>query len=187
MKNKIKYLLITAPKRHGKNTFFDLLNEMYPGQFRAYAYADQLKSDLAPLVQDQFKVDIFAMEGLQKELIRPLLISYGEIWRERDALHWVKIVDQKIKKDSAAKDFCAVTTDNRYFNEIQYFKEKFPKQCVVVSIRLINGPEPSQAELKSLPLIEPLIDCRIEWPRTQDANLLKGYIKQFYETYFSAV
>jgi hypothetical protein len=179
MKNKIKYLLITAPKRHGKDTFFKLLNQMYPGQFKSYAYADQLKSDLAPLVQEQFKADIFTMEGSQKELIRPLLISYGEIWRAIDQQHWVREVVNSI--DPA---YCSVVLDNRYCDEVQYFKQKFPQQCVVVSIRLINGPEPSEAELKSLPLIEPLIDYRIEWPRTQDANLLKVYVKQFYDKYF---
>lgn len=185
--NKIKYLLITGPKRSGKDTFFNLLDNMYPGKFRAYAYADQLKVDLAPLVRQQFGVDIFSMEGLEKESIRPLLISYGEIWRERDAFHWVRIVDQKIKKDSAAKDFCSVTTDNRYFNEILYFKQKFPDQCVVVSIRLKGGAEPTEAEAKSLPIIEPLIDYRIEWPRTQDSDQLKVYVKGFYEEYFSTV
>ncbi len=181
------YILITAAKQQGKDTFFNILNRLYPNQFIGYSYADKLKDDISSFISNQFGIDAKMVTGPKKELIRPLLISFGEIWREIDTQHWIKEVDRQIiEYRDKGIDFVAVTRDNRYRDEIMFFKEKYPNQCVVVGIKRINGPEATTEEKKSLPEIENLIDYRIEWPTVGDDKIqeLDQYVIDFYQKYF---
>lgn len=185
MKNNIQYVLLTAPARHGKDTFFRLLDELYPNKFASFAYAFQLKEDLKPLIWNEFAIDTHNPTDKQKELIRPIFIAYGETWKKVNDLHWVEITDDKIQEQREYSNFIAVITDNRYAGEINYFKNKYPNQCVVVKIRRIGGQEPTNAEKISLPLIEPLVDYTIEWPNVDDVEELKPFVHNFVKKYFN--
>lgn len=177
---QIKYILITGSKQHGKDTFFDILNQLYPNEFSSFAHADSLKEDLLSFVKEKFNIDIINCSGTEKEFIRPLMITYAEMHRHKDPNHWVKVCAQKTE----TTDKVCVIKDNRYENEILYFKNKYPDQCVVVQIKRIDGPEPTDAEKLSLPSIESHIDYKIEWPTVEDKSELYSYVQKFHYKYF---
>lgn len=183
-----RYILISAAKQQGKDTFFNILNRLYPNKFRGYAYADKLKLDISHFIEKEFGIDVIHAVGQEKELVRPLLIAFGEVWREIDERHWIKETDDQILIDRRNEfAFTAVTKDNRYIDEILYFKEKYPDECVVLNIKRLGGPDATAEEKKSLPLIEPHIDYRIEWPTVGDDKLdeLNNYVIDFYNKYFN--
>ena len=123
----IPIILITGHATAGKDTLFTIMDKLRPGQFARYAFADQLKEDLNPLCRQMFGKPIAELTATEKEIFRPVLISYGCAWRAIDPDHWVKIVDRRILWDYAQLDGIdgaakvPVVTDCRFANEANYF------------------------------------------------------------------
>ena len=186
MKKDIKIILLTASKRMGKDTFVTILNSLYPNKFIPYSFANQLKDDLDPLSIKMFGKTSKELDGKEKEIFRSILISYGCAWRELNPLHWVEIVDAQIDWDRQKFNFVPVCVDCRFSNEINFFKNKYPDQTIVVEIIREGGPEPTDEEKRNIPLLKPLIDHTITWPTVlpdKKIEELTPFVVDFYSRF----
>jgi len=83
---------------------------------KRYAFADELKKELDPLILFNFGISAFTEDEEEKKLIRPLLVTYGtELWRKVDLDHWIKKVEAAIKNDP--RPHVACVSDTRFPNE----------------------------------------------------------------------
>lgn len=181
----MKIIGITGHIRVGKDTFFSLLSEINPS-FKRYSFADALKADLRGFVWEKCEIDINTATGSDKELIRPLMIAYGCLQRNRgDGLHWVKRVESQIICDSifgndiGKQKVFPVITDFRFKNEVEYFKSNY--DLTLVEIKRKDAPEPPEEEKINQPLLRQYVDYTIEWPTVGLDNLpeLKSYVEKF--------
>jgi hypothetical protein len=129
--------------------------------FKRYAFADSLKQDLAPLFKTQFNIDIFNVESGEKEIIRPIMISYGVTWRNIDINHWVKNVYKNIQTES--ENIIPVITDLRYKNELEFLREKYGDKLIHINITRKDSICPTDEELNNLKHIADKADIQIEW------------------------
>jgi hypothetical protein len=170
---------ITGYAKVGKDTFYKLLSESYTNNFMRFGFADELKRDLFELVRDQFGWDIFDLKGEQKEVIRPIMIAYGCAWRKVDGLHWVKIIDEKLKHYN--KNFIPVITDVRFENESKFFRDKYGKDFILIKINREGAPIPPDEELKNQPLVDNYVDITLNWHTVGDEiSLLKPQVEIIY-------
>lgn len=176
----MKYIGITGPRRAGKDTFAQLLKDVCPQPVIKYAFADALKNDLAELFKDKFNADIFTLEGELKETLRPIMISYGCVWRSIDPLHWVKDVQKSIGTWDSMGQFVHCITDVRFRNEAETLKNKYGDKFILISINRIGGPEPTEEEKRNIPEIKPLVDCEITWETEPDLIKAREIVRNFY-------
>jgi len=147
---------ISGTRCVGKDTAYELLTKFKT--FTRYAFADALKNDLKDLVQSQFNIDIFSPSKEDKELIRPLMITYGCMWRAKDPDHWVKKVTSQIKPFEFS-----VIVDVRFENELDILKKMYGSNFVHVNIANKFAPEPTCEEQKHFKQIAQRADYSIEW------------------------
>ena len=176
----MKIIGLHGPRRAGKDTFYKLLKEI-DSRFLRFAFADELKEDLTDFISDKFRINIHECTAEEKELIRPLLIAHGCVWREIDILHWVKGVDAGINSAIAQGRDSFVITDVRFPNEAQYFVDKYGESFNLVDIELIGGMEPTEEEKKHIPMMKQMSDFHITWPKVSDVGMLKVYVEDIYE------
>lgn len=84
-------------------------------------FADALKSDLFTLLRDKASINVFHTTPEDKELIRPVLVAYGEMMRNIRADYWVERVFEIIARRSEP---IVVVTDCRYENEVEILQKR---------------------------------------------------------------
>lgn len=160
-----KIIAISGNRCAGKDTLYNALQSTTGGdRFKRYAFADALKSDLKELIREQFGIDIFNATGEEKEFVRPILISYGCVWRERDVDHWCKKVCTAIKKD-LDKDptMVPVITDLRFKNELDVLRSEYGSNLYHIHLERKNNVEPTEEEQKNIHSIDHLADYKLVW------------------------
>lgn len=158
-------ILVSGVARSGKDTFFNLLSKNLPRDFSSYrfAFADQIKEDLKPLLMNNFNINPLNPTDEQKEIIRPLMVSYGtHVARRIDKKIWIKKLHNKIKKISFNENSIAVVTDTRYPNEQDYFSNKF-KNCINVHIERHGFKPINEEEEENTPLLKSKANYVISW------------------------
>lgn len=143
----------------GKDTAYEILSS-YIHCIR-FAFADALKNDLKDLIKTQFDIDIFNPTKEEKEFIRPLMIAYGCMWREKDAEHWAKIVVQQIQKDFIHSHFAIV--DLRFENELDELEDAFGSDLFHVNIVNTFAPSPTYEEEKHYKKVAQRAHYHINW------------------------
>ncbi len=156
----IKVLGITAARRNGKDTFARLLKKI-DQRFVTFAFAHQLKADLAPFIMEQFGIDVFNVEGKEKELIRGMLISYGMARRQLNPDHWAQVVYDQI--ENLPSQMIGCVTDVRFESEISLFRKDFGDSFHLLEVTLPSAPEATDEEKKNIPLLQPHISSRVIW------------------------
>jgi hypothetical protein len=152
---------ISGSRCVGKDTFYRILKSLNP-LFVRYAMADELKHDLSDFVKRMFSIDLLNASGKDKELVRPIMISYGSVWRSIDIDHWVKKVILQIDAQSHTDDI-PVITDLRYENELSAFRSKYGSQFFHIHITRDDGVEAMPDEKQSLDALSPLADLHVIW------------------------
>ena len=109
--------------RSGKDSFFryaqTYLKEKYNKEAVRFAFADSLKQDVNDFLLDKVEVSAFTQDFREKELIRPLLVSYGAMMREKTAgKYWVDKGSEELDKNMYFERISFVT-DVRYENEYE--------------------------------------------------------------------
>ena len=164
---------ISGSARSGKDTFFNLLCKYYgkPNFFQRHAFADQLKNDLKSLIKRKFDINIAKCSDEEKELIRPLMVSYGKLARNINQDYWIKKLMNKILPYKNTK--IPVITDVRYPNEQRYLKAHFD-DCINVHISREGFLPVNEEEEFNNPLLKENADYLIEWKnfeKTEDEGL----------------
>jgi hypothetical protein len=153
----------------GKDTFCRALQEV-DTHIDRYAFADELKHDLAPLFRQQWGVDIFNISPEMKEKLRPLLITYGMIWRAQDELHWVKKVLANITVNKCEK---VCITDVRFPNEHDYLKELYGDKYQLLGLKREGAPEGTDEEKKHEVEMQKRVYVYIDLPNVKDYTELE--------------
>jgi hypothetical protein len=79
--------------------------------------AYELKSDLKDLIHAKTGIDVFTENTEEKNIIRPLLVAYGDVMRKiTEGKYWTQKVEQRLGKSNADVVFI---TDIRYDHYIE--------------------------------------------------------------------
>lgn len=129
--------------RCGKDFAVQSILDNYPGEAQRVAFADALKKDMDGWLKEHLGIFAWSDRPEEKEIIRPLLVAYGEAKRKQDPLHWVLRAYESI--DPSKSIICI--SDVRYPNEAAAIKARggfivhvFRDQPPVNDSERINAP-----------------------------------------------
>jgi hypothetical protein len=184
----MKIVGLVAGRRVGKDTFARILKEVAAPQLVvSHAFATALKEDLKGLFQEKFGADVYSLEGSQKELLRPMLITYGTVWREIDPLHWVKQVEKSIDiwalMEKPGEEMIHVITDVRNFNEEEYMRTKYGSAFSLLFLERPDCIEPTEEEKRTLPELKGRANWVLRLKSDPDLSGMREQVRYFYDTH----
>ena len=172
-----KIIGIAGVAKAGKDTLCEHLIQLYAQQGVSavrYAFADELKRKLAPFVWDEWQVDIFNCSAEEKELIRPLMVAYGGIYRKLSGgSYWADIILKEIGNDNPE---VAIITDVRYAEfdptDEVYSLLEVGTSLVHVQRQLPTGEwltPPNEDEERNDPMLQDLSEVLLKWESREDS------------------
>ena len=162
---------ISGTRNAGKDTLFSHLKAIDP-RFQHFAFAATLKADLRQLIQSQFGVDPLTAEGKDKELIRPILVAYGCVWRDVDIDHWAKTVAAQIteNRENNPQPFIGCCCDFRFVSEVELFRKTFGPSFRLINVFRTDAPPPTDEEQKHFQKVAAMADYSITWGNDTEAQ-----------------
>jgi hypothetical protein len=116
----MKLIGISGVARSGKDLFTTVAQEVLKQhglKTERFALAYELKSDLKDLIHTKTGIDVFTENTEEKNIIRPLLVAYGDVMRKiTEGKYWTQKVEQRLGKSNADVVFI---TDIRYDHYIE--------------------------------------------------------------------
>lgn len=187
---------LTGVARSGKDTFYSILKKYLEEKnikSERLAFADNLKYELNDFTKEKFDIDLFKCNPIEKELVRPLMVSYGKCRRaQTDGKYWTSLLEPKIKNLSEM-NIVPIITDVRYieYKEDEYSWLKSRNGLLIhISRRLDDGSivAPANIEEKANDnKLKAVADITISWETCQDVNflydLMQKQLKNVYEKY----
>lgn len=167
----MKLVGICGLARCGKDSFYNLsktiLDEKKQSSMRL-AFADALKEELDTLLLKNIGISAFTDNDEDKQVIRPLLVTYGtHVRRKLDKNCWIKRLDLAVKY-ALEQDLWVFITDVRYKNEIQWINELGGKS---VHITRTGNEAPNKEEIENDPTLKGESDFLIEWDDFNKENM----------------
>lgn len=165
---------LTGYATSGKDYLFGLLANR--GPVIRMALADSLKRDINPFLIEKFGIDLYSCTPEQKELVRPLLVAYGKIHRNRSGgSYFTSQLTKKVLE--ASKTHLVVVTDIRYADpkfpndELNWLKSLGGKLVHITKYNEENGQRtyvkaPNADELENNIILLKNADFLIEWKHT---------------------
>jgi hypothetical protein len=173
---------ISAFARSGKDTICSLMNRRLLGlDYRPvkFPFASELKKRIDPFLSKEIGVSAFTKDPVEKAIVRPFLVLYGETARDIHEDYWVELVKHQIKMFDTAyeKDgrrMFPIITDVRYENEARMIHEAGGK---ILHIEREGVAPPNPSEEKNHPLVRDMADVILEWPTFENEEEIttKGY------------
>jgi len=187
---------LTGVARSGKDTFYSILKKYLKEkniESQRIALADELKNELGDFVEKKFKINLNKCDGSDKELIRPLMVSYGKCRRiQTEGKYWTSLVDSKLK-ELKKENIIPIITDIRYieYKDDEYSWLKNHNGILIhISRKLDDGAlvQPANIEEKSNDnKLKAVADYSICWETCQDVNflyeLMQKHLRNIYEKY----
>lgn len=158
---------ITGTRKVGKDTLYQLVRQINP-QFKRYAFADAVRSDLEDFLKKHYGIDVWNCTEEGKEVIRPFLITHGMAKRRQDPLHWVKKTIASITASSPTETHPFIT-DCRFANEAMVLKDAFPN-FRLINLARIGAPDPTDEEKKHFQTVSAMADYHILWGDDTEAQ-----------------
>lgn len=187
---------LTGVARSGKDTFYSILKKYLKEKnidANRIALADELKNELGDFVKNKFNINLNKCDGTEKELIRPLMVSYGKCRRvQTQGKYWTSLVESKVK-ELKKDNIMPIITDIRYieYKEDEYSWLKAHNGILIhISRKLDDGSlvQPANIEEKSNDnKLKAVADYSISWDTCQDVNflyeLMQKHLRNIYEKY----
>ena len=187
---------ITGVARSGKDTFYSILAKYFENKgLKAgrLAFADDLKKELNPFTIEKFKIDLTKCTNEEKEVIRPLMVSYGKCRRSQtEGKYWTSLLDMKIKNFNK-QNIIPIITDVRYieYKQDEYSWLKNNNGILIhISRKLDNGnlvPPANIEEKANDNKLKAVADFSVCWETCQDTNflyeLMEKNLEKIYELY----
>lgn len=111
----MKIIGISGIARSGKDLFTTVAQRILSDKglkTERCALAYELKSDLKDLIKDKTGINVFTEDTKEKNIIRPLLVAYGDVMRKiSEGTYWTSKVETRI---STLKADVIFITDIRY-------------------------------------------------------------------------
>lgn len=170
---------ISGYARSGKDTFGETLQRIllkYGIKSKTYALATQLKVDISFLTESDFGINAFTKNEEEKKIIRPLLVGYGEAWRNFNPDHWIEILDSNLEPRTLP-----IITDIRYVNEADYVLEN-NGFLLNLSRSLEDGTFVQAAnneEKLNAPKVKEKCSYDLCWGTTKDPQIIDEIVESF--------
>lgn len=187
----MKIIGISGLARSGKDLFAtvaqDILENEYDLKTDRHALAFELKKDLDDLISLKTGIDVFTNDTKEKNIIRPLLVSYGDMMRKvSDGKYWTDKMNDRIVESDADVFF---VTDIRYDfypeDEVKWIKRKpFGKLIHITRYKMNPAPStrhittskplkiydnpPNEHEMLNNPKLKRNADYSFEWEDMSD-------------------
>jgi hypothetical protein len=152
-----------------------------------YALAYELKSDLKDLIKQKTGIDVFTENTEEKNIIRPLLVAYGDVMRKiSGGKYWTQKLEHRIANSKSDVIFI---TDIRYDvypeDECTWLKYKQAGKLIHVTkykmssapskrristskpVKIYNGA-PNDHEMLNDPKVKSKADYAFEWEDYSD-------------------
>jgi hypothetical protein len=159
--------------RSGKDTFYErskLLLEKHGKKAVRVAFADALKSECDELLSKYTNISAFTEIDKEKELIRPLLVTYGtHIRRALNENCWLEKIQPEVI-EYLKSDYYVFVTDVRFKNEAQWITMN---GGLLVNVARENIKPANHEEHKQAHLMKGLINYDIFWPTYGSDNIEK--------------
>ena len=170
---------ISGFARVGKNSLSDLLKkqaEISGLKAKCFSFAFALKKDLDDFCKKSFDISAFC-ESDKKNIIRPILIAYGECQRSvSDGSYWWKKIMQEVNQFYKEGGDVAIISDLRFkeyeADELDYIRSYANSLVFVVERTLQNGEKigpAHESEKNNIPVIAKASDLILNW-KTIDQN-----------------
>lgn len=157
---------ISGYARSGKDTFglsLQRILKSFKINSDIDAFANVLKSDINEFLLKKFNISAFTKNDLEKVLIRPMLVAYGESKRNQDPNYWIKQIEKNIKNK------LTIITDVRYENEAKWIIDN--NGFLIHITRQINETSyieaPNEQEAKNNPKVAELSSLKMTWQTVQ--------------------
>ncbi len=173
------YIGIGGTARAGKDTFCAIAKKQLESEglkVKKMALADELKHDLRDFIFQKMGMDVYTQITSEKDIIRPLLVGYGDSMRKRtEGRYWIEKLNERMKEDDSD---VIIVTDIRFDeyekDEIHWIKNELNGTVVHVSkynivINPLQGPKKiftppaNDHEARNDPRIKDKSDIVIEW------------------------
>lgn len=157
--------------RCGKDTLASNIDEYFTKlnfRVKKYSFAYQLKLDLRDFVMDKMNIDTFTEIKKEKDIIRPILISYGNAMRLlTNGTFWWKKIENKINNDINENLFdIAIITDGRFSeyekDELSFIRNY--KNNLLLYIEQDGVGPAHESEASNLPKFRENADFILNWP-----------------------
>lgn len=164
--------------RSGKNTLCDILNNFCKSkglESKVFSFAFALRQDLNSFCTEKFGISAFTETSEEKNKIRPLLISYGEVQRNLSSgTYWLSKLKPEINNFFKNGGSVALISDLRFkvfdFDEIDFVRS-YPNSLIYCVSRIKeNGEEVKAAhtsEAENFPKICKKSDVNCTWKTVQ--------------------
>lgn len=193
----MKVIGVSGFARSGKDLFTSVAQsilEEHGYKTERFALAYELKSDLKDLIKEKTNIDVFTEKTEEKNIIRPLLVAYGDVMRKiSEGKYWTSKVERRIKDSKA--DFVFIT-DIRYDfypqDECTWLQNKMGGKLVhITKYKLSTMPSgkrfsknkivkiydeaPNDHELFNNPKVMKRADVAVEWQDYSDCSDIKNH------------
>jgi len=125
--------------RAGKDTFVKVARKILERNgytTRRLAFADVLKDELAPFIQNYYGINVWTDNTDEKSLIRPLLVAHGCQKRiQTEGQYWIDNIDKEINKEivhyesfterDLIQKHVIFISDCRFPNEVSWAHQKW--------------------------------------------------------------
>jgi hypothetical protein len=163
---------ICGNARSGKDTMADLIIEVLSDigvKSAKTAFANELKKECRDFVMNTIGIDTFTEKTEEKNIIRPLLVTWGsEIRRKLNPDVWV----EKVEK-SLAPNQVTIISDVRFENEFNWLRG-LDSYCIFVDRVDENGNQVQPAndyEKENNEFLRANCDFHLTWSTVGDGNL----------------
>jgi hypothetical protein len=159
----MKVVGICGLARCGKDSLFSMcenrLKDMGVNSVR-FAFADSLKEECNEILEKYVGISAFTEVTAEKEIIRPLLVTYGtHIRRKMNPNCWIDKIQDKVIDNIKNKNIVFVT-DVRFENEIDWIHQIGGESVHITREGIVA---PNQEELENDPVLRNKSSHRIEW------------------------
>ena len=191
----MKIIATSGLARSGKDTIADCLEEEIKSTFpnlrvKRESLASFLKEEMAEFLMDKFGVNIYTMDGEEKERFRPLLVAYGFAKRlQTKGTYFTSLLQQKMERENY--DICIIS-DLRYAenegDELSWLKNQGGKLIHIRRFNVKNGKReyikpPNSDEKKNDPILEKGADFKIVWESSHSPEELKRESIKFCQSF----
>lgn len=122
----MKIVGICGLARCGKDSFYSFCKKSLEGKGLnsvRFAFADSLKKECNEILEKYVGISAFTEDNHEKEIIRPLLVTYGTHIRRRiNPNCWIDKIQNSVLKEKKEGNMVFIT-DIRFENEIDWIHE----------------------------------------------------------------